>query len=194
MHSHQVALRRPNAFGEPRPRSEPTLDDEPRSEPRTEPPLDDDVLTWLASADLHVDPWDGGGGLGSCTLYSCLPLSDSCPPLTERMRHLLLHRGLAVFPRRDGGRGVHIGTIRPGWHCALLTSTCDCRHGSVVLDPADLTGFSLPDLSVFRVVAYPLRRIESLLARAGAMPHLWDEIRTHSDESVRKRIDRCRRR
>ena len=26
----------------------------------------------LSASALHVDPWDGGGELGTCTVYSCL--------------------------------------------------------------------------------------------------------------------------
>ena len=124
-------------------------------------------------------------------MYSCQPktTSSALQLLTGRARDLLLHRGLAVFPDRKGGRGVHIRTLHPGWQCALLMRTSACLHGSVVLDPSDLAGLSMPDYRILRVVTYPLRRIENLLARSAEMSHMWDEIRACSDETIRKRME-----
>lgn len=66
-----------------------------------------DIQAWQSCSDLHVDPWDGGGKFGACTIYTCTRLSSSELGNAERERHLLLHRGLAVFPSKVGGRGVH---------------------------------------------------------------------------------------
>ena len=169
LHSHQVVLRGPTAHSETT-----------RS----------DVRAWLSASDLHVDPWDGGGELGTCTVYSCqLKTACSAQLLTGRVRDLLLHRGLAVFPDHNGGRGVHIRTLELGWQCALVMRTRDCLHGSVLMEPSEIAGLSMPDCCILRVVTYPLNRIENLLARAAETPDMWDEIRARSGEAIRKRIE-----
>ena len=111
-----------------------------------------------------------------------------------RERHLLLHRGLVCFPCRTGGRGVHIRSMVPGWHCALLLKTAECLHGSVLLDEQDIAGFALPHLRMFRIVTYPLRRVETMLARIGHKPELWEDLLSSSDAWVRKRAERVHRR
>ena len=151
-----------------------------------------DLSAWRAVSDLHVDPGDGGGRFGCCTVASCQPLSRKGTPPTVREKHLLLHRGIAVFPSRNGGRGVHVRSLIPGWNCALLLRTRDCLHGSVVLDESDIAGFALPHYSVFRTVTYPIRRIESLLCRVGETPQLWEEVKASSDETTRNHLEQRR--
>ena len=178
LHSHQVVLRCPSA----------SCDDTP---------AEADLRAWHAASDLHVDLWDGGGGLGCCTVHTCeerTPSTASTEEARARERHLLLHRGLVCFPCRTGGRGVHIRSMVPGWHCALLLRTAECLHGSVVLDEQDIAGFALPHLRMFRVVTYPLRRVETMLARVGDKPVLWEDVQRSSDAWVRKRTERGRSR
>jgi hypothetical protein len=169
LHSHQVVMRSP-AHG--------ATQDE------------DDMLAMRAISDLHIDPWDGGGNLGSCTVHTCSTVQDQASPGENGSReaHLLLHRGIVVFPEREGGRGVHIRSMVPGWQCALIFCTHSCLHGSVMLDEQDAQGFSLPHLEMFRVVTYPLRRIEVMLARVSESAQMWDAIARESDEWTRRRI------
>ena len=149
---------------------------------------ENDLLAWQSASDLHVDTWDGGGELGCCTVHTCQITSGSAG-VTERESHLLLHRGVVVFPRSEGGRGVHIRSVVPGWHCALLMRTSDCLHGSVVLGESDIEGFALPRHSVSRIVTYPIRRLERMLERIGEAPSIWHEIRCKSKHFIRRRVE-----
>lgn len=170
LHSHQVAMRSPIARGTSM--------------------ADDDKHARLCASDLHVDTWDGGGDLGTCTVHTCAAATSAAPRGldAEGERHLLLHRGLVAFPHREGGRGVLIRSMMPGWHCALLMRTSACLHGSVLLDDSNVAGFALQHLRMYRVLTYPLRRIERMLARVGDTPGMWDEIRDESDEWTRGRM------
>ena len=93
-----------------------------------------DFETFLSVSDLHTDTWDGGGEMGSCTVHTCRRVKDTVShvgdPREERQRLRL--RGLACFPTAEGGRGVHIASMVPGWHCAILMQTANRLHGSVV--------------------------------------------------------------
>ena len=172
LHSHQVVLRRPFCM--------------------TEDAVESDRLARMAASNLHVDAWDGGGELGTCTVHGCFRRLSDDEIDTTREAHLLLHRGLVVFPRADGGRGVHVRSMVPGWCCALVFRTSACLHGSVVLDETDTTGFALPHLRLHRVVTYPLTRIEVLVSRALRSPAMWEAIHAKSEKSIRQRIDRAR--
>jgi len=169
LHAHQVVLRCPESTGDK---------------------VLDDKHAWMAASDLHVDPWDGGGEFGCCTVHACEDLRESGTraPVSTRERHLLLHRGIVVFPQADGGRGVHIRSMVPGWRCALVFKTRTCLHGSVMVDESDRDGLSLTHLDLYRVVTYPLSRIERLLGRAGCDPTAWAQVHEGSDEWTRKRI------
>ena len=83
---------------------------------------------------------------------------------------------------------MHIRSMVPCWQCALIFCTHSCLHGSVMLDEQDAQGFSLPHLEMFRVVTYPLRRIEVMLARVSESAQMWDAIARESDEWTRRRI------
>ena len=93
-----------------------------------------DFETFLSVSDLHTDTWDGGGEMGSCTVHTCRRVEDTVSHVgdaaDERLRLRL--RGLACFPTPEGGRGVHIASMVPGWHCAILMQTAKRLHGSVV--------------------------------------------------------------
>ena len=43
---------------------------------------------------------------------------------------------------------------------------------------------------MFRIVTYPLRRVETMLARIGHKPELWEDLLSSSDAWVRKRAER----
>ena len=150
----------------------------------------DDIRAWEACSDLHVDPWDGGGDLGCCTVHVCSRRAEHTigDMSEERERHLTLHRGLAVFPHANGGRGVHIRSMVPGWQCALLFRTRECLHGSVLLAKRELAGFGLPQLDMMRVLSYPFSRVERLLRRAAEEPGAWRAIWEGSDSRTRARI------
>ena len=63
-----------------------------------------------------------------------------------------------------------------------------------MLDEQDIAGFALPHLRMFRVVTYSLRRVETMLARVGDKPVLWEDVQRSSDAWVRKRTVRGRSR
>ena len=107
-----------------------------------------------------------------------------------REAELLHARGLAVFPGRGGGRGVHIRSMVPGWHCAIFMRTHEMLHGGVVLPEDDIEGFALPELEMMRVVTYPLRRIETLLERLGQNPHLSSKVSMASCAHIQNRMRR----
>ena len=140
-----------------------------------------------ALSDLHTDSWDGGGDLGSCTVYVC---SEACndEPGSSDDAELLAHRGVAVFPYRNGGRGVHVCSVVPGWNCAVLFSTANRLHGSVVLEKNDARGFSLPQYDISRVVTYPLTRIETLQQRLSKDPEQLQEVLERSHPWIRARM------
>ena len=62
-----------------------------------------------SQSDLHCDPCDGGGQVGTCTLYyggvNGVPVD------------------VAVFAGRGGGRGFSVGVGRPGMCCAGSSAT-----------------------------------------------------------------------
>jgi hypothetical protein len=155
-----------------------------------------DRSAWMGVSDLHVDKWDGGGELGTCTVHTCSmrvhnPLHSMHETNANPREAELLHaRGLAVFPGRGGGRGVHIRSMVPGWHCAIFMRTHEMLHGGVVLPEDDIEGFALPELEMMRVVTYPLRRIETLLERLGQNPHLSSKVSMASCAHIENRMRR----
>ena len=124
-----------------------------------------------------------------------MPFSAECD--------LLKYRGLCVFPSRTGGRGVHIHSMRPGWHAAILMQTGERLHGSVVpsrvsmdqdgfmtcsLHGEDISGLALPHLHLMRVVTYPLRRVESLLQRLAIDPSVAKVVSSMSGNWLKDRM------
>ena len=84
-----------------------------------------DREAYMSVSDLHVDAWDGGGSLGACTVHTCRRANEDDD--TKEDGELLKCRGLAVFPRKWGGRGVHVNSMVPGWNCALCNVYADMR-------------------------------------------------------------------
>ena len=111
--------------------------------------------------------------------------------MRERERELLAYRGLAVFPRKEGGRGVHIESMVPGWHCALLMQTSERLHGSVLPDVTVLPGLALSHLRCMRVVTYPLKRVEELQKRLAAYPSQMTVVKERSDAWMHERMTTC---
>ena len=150
---------------------------------------DDDMRALYATSNLHIDKCDGGGMLGSCTVHTCHEVESlSSTTEEERIQYLLKHRGLVVFPNEKGGRGVWIHSMVPGWNCAILFRTNKCLHGSVVLPKEDIQGFALKHLSMYRVVTYPLSRIETLLNRIGTDSRKREELISKSDDETKNRL------
>jgi hypothetical protein len=150
---------------------------------------DDDMRALYATSNLHIDKCDGGGMLGSCTVHTCHEVESlSSTTDEERIQYLLKHRGLVVFPNEKGGRGVWIHSMVPGWNCAILFRTNKCLHGSVVLPKEDIQGFALKHLSMYRVVTYPLSRIETLLNRIGTDSRKREELISKSDDETKNRL------
>ena len=71
-----------------------------------------DREAYMSASDLHVDPCDGGGQAGSCTIHMCHP--NACMTAAHESSEHLRLRGLGVFPSKTGGRGVHIHSMVPG--------------------------------------------------------------------------------
>ena len=154
---------------------------------------DDDMHALCATSNLHIDKCDGGGMLGSCTVHTCHEVDKSLSysaddENNERIEYLLKHRGLVVFPNEKGGRGVWIHSVVPGWNCAILFRTNKFLHGSVALPIKDIQGFALNHLSMYRVVTYPLSRIETLLNRIGTDSRKRDELISKSDDETKIRL------
>lgn len=172
--SHQVVVRGPRACGA-------AMDSRER-----------DRQAVLSMSDLHLDPFDGGGELGSVTVHTCRRLerldSDARNQRErEREADLLAHRGIAVFAESWGGKGVHIHSMVPGWHCALVFRTADQLHGSVFLEQDDTSGFGLEGLEMARVVTYPLKRVDTLLQRLAREPSRYQDVAERSHEWLRNR-------
>ena len=158
-----------------------------------------DELARRSASDLHIDPWDGGGALGTCTVHVCRRRDKEggwdgsggwvSPPADEE-RHLAC-KGVAVFPGKHGGRGVHIHSMVPGWNCAILMRTSCVLHGSVVPEPERLAGFGCRHLDMMRVVTYPLKRVETLLARIARDEEAIAELYNLSDAWVQSRMREC---
>lgn len=146
---------------------------------------DADTEACLSASDLHLDTWDGGGSLGACTVHTC---SRRGREGVEHEERNLQCRGVAVFPRTWGGRGVHVISMVPGWHCAILMRTSDRLHGSVSADEGELDGLSLPHLDMLRIVTYPIRRIERMLERLSTVPRQVAEVVKASHAWVRGRM------
>jgi hypothetical protein len=118
-----------------------------------------------AVSDLHTDPLDGkNSGQGSCALYvSTSETSDT-----------------AVFESKDGGRAFRVGTMRPGWICALLMDTRGLLHGSVY------DGEGGRDM---RIITYTLSRVERLLRRAESNPEeYYETLLKRSDTRLQRRL------
>ena len=149
---------------------------------------DADTEAWLSASDLHVDSWDGGGSLGTCTVHTCSRRGREGEQGVEHEERNLECRGMAVFPRTWGGRGVHVLSMVPGWHCAILMRTSDRLHSSVLPNEGELDGFGLPHLDMLRIVTYPIRRIERMLERLTNVPWQVAEVVEASHAWVRARM------
>ena len=148
-----------------------------------------DRAAYMSTSDLHLDPCDGGGRIGSCTIHTCHNNTHMHPPESKEQLHM---RGLAVFASRSGGRGVHINSMVPGWHCAILMQTAQRLHGSI--QPCSLRGFGLPNYQMLRVVTYPLTAIERLLQRLAKAPEAWPKpakVRENSHQWIQHRSKQC---
>ena len=147
-----------------------------------------DREAYMSISDLHVDPCDGGGSTGTVTVHTCHAHAQNAPMASAaESREQLRLRGLAVFPLRNGGRGVHINSMVPGWHCAMVMQTSERLHGSIQADEHLPRGFGLPDFRLMRVVTYPLRSVERLLERLAEDPHAWPAVLARSDEWMQQR-------
>lgn len=183
--SHQVVIRGPRS-GEP---------DEDRVGATLAAGADHaDLAARDSISDLHVDPWDGGGALGTCTVHTCQRWSHDVPDV-ERECELLQLRGLVVFPFPFGGRGVLVHSMVPGWHCAILMRTSHCLHGGVLPCGMEVAGLALSHLRMMRIITYPLSRIETLLRRLAEAVSRGDSeavrvLYSSSDAWVRERMDR----
>jgi len=85
LHKHQVALRSTSPSGD----------------------SDDDMHALYATSNLHINKCDGGRKLGSCTVHTCHVVEKSSfysadDEHNERIKYLLKHRGLVVFPNEKG--------------------------------------------------------------------------------------------
>ena len=151
---------------------------------------DEEAIASLA--DLHCDKFDGGGDLGTVTIHTCHRKPKPCTNTEDEIDHreskLLAHRGTAVFATSTGGRGVHIHSMVPGWHCALVFCTSTRLHGSLFLGATERKGFSLPSLDMLRVVTYPLSRIERLMERIAEEPAQLEELYNRSHKWIQERI------
>ena len=166
LRSHQVVIRGPSRGGASSMR-------------------DRDRVAYMSASDMHVDPWDGGGSTGTCTVHTCHNHTDVSHPVDTQ---LLRHRGLAVFPSKGGGRGVHIISMRPGWHCAILMNTDQRLHGSVLPEEEEIGGYAFPSLKMMRVVTYPLKGVERLLARLAQDPDALQELYVNSKPWIQHRM------
>ena len=146
-----------------------------------------DREAYMSASDLHVDPCDGGGRAGSCTIHTCHP-TNRMAAAHESSEDLSL-RGLAVFPSKTGGRGVHIHSMVPGWHCAILMQTAERLHGSVVPEEGLRRGVCLQQYQLMRVVTYPLRSVERLMERLAEDPRAWPAVLARSDKWMQRRAD-----
>ena len=149
---------------------------------------DSDRQAYMSMSDLHVDPCDGGGSLGTVTVHTCHAHAQNATmaAAAESREHMRL-RGLAVFPLRNGGRGVHINSMVPGWHCAIIMQTSERLHGSIQADKHLVRGLGLPDFRIMRVVTYPLKAVERLLQRLAEEPEAWPRLRANSHEWIQRR-------
>ena len=149
-----------------------------------------DREAYMSISDLHVDPCDGGGSIGTVTVHTCHPHARKAPMTSvAESREQLRLRGLAVFPCGNGGRGVHINSMVPGWHCAIIMQTRERLHGSIQPDEDLIRGFGLPDFRMMRVVTYPLHSVERLLQRLADDPHSWSAVLARSDKRIQQRAD-----
>ena len=158
----------------------------------------EDPDAFRSCSDLHVDSWDGGGQLGTCTVHTCTWDRTRPRPTHEVEKRNLALRGIACFPYVHGGRGVHVHSMVPGWQCILLIRTSNSLHGSVVpcaidsetgrATPLSIEGLALPELEMMRVVTYPLKRVETLLHRLGEDPSKAEELERVSDSVMRERM------
>ena len=164
--SHQVVLRGPR-----------TLDESSQSE--------QDLEAWRYASDLHVDRWDGGGALGTCTIHTCLPRIGGA---SQNLK--LRFRDLVVFPRMSGGRGVRLRSMVPGWCCAIFMQTSTRLHGGVAAQFDEIKGLALEEYEMMRVVTYPVSNIERLLDRLSRDPDGLRRLAAATDQHLLERM--CR--
>ena len=121
-----------------------------------------------AASDLHTDKMDGENGeLGNCTVYASTgEVSD-----------------LAVFENKNGGRAFRVGVMRPGWICAVFMHSSAQLHGSIWASETTV----YPDL---RIVAYSMRMVENLLARAAQYEGhaYYESVCAAADDRLRNRL------
>ena len=83
---------------------------------------------------------------------------------------------------------MHIISMRPGWHCALLMNTDARLHGSVLPEEDKIGGYAFPSLKMMRVVTYPLKGVERLLARLAQDPDAQKELYANSKPWMQQRM------
>jgi hypothetical protein len=133
-----------------------------------------------AVSDLHVDTQDGGFELGAMTIYSCSQDAWAPDSDTQAARAALRYRDLAILTGRDGGRGVRLNVMRPGWCCCVLMKTSRCMHGGVTpdTDVVPMPTLALPpSMETVRAVTYPLSALERLMFNIAADPEGADAVR-----------------
>ena len=148
------------------------------------------ICALCTQCPICIDACDGGGTFGSCTVHTCHKVEGLPSPDDATTNYLLKHRGLVVFPKKRGGRGVWIHSMVPGWNCIIIFCTKKCLHGSAALPEEAVKGFALKHLSMFRVVTYPLSRIETLLYRVGKNSEAWETIKKLSDSDTKERLNK----
>lgn len=110
----------------------------------------------LSVADLHIDCMDGGGTVGTCTVFA--PGSSlSHDQWTD----------FVVFPGREGGHGVRVRVMEPGWVCALVMPAADQLHGGVLCSSLTVGEQArhhvAPPVEALHVVTYNLRQTEEYI-------------------------------
>ena len=100
---------------------------------------------------------DGGGEVGTCTVFS--PGSSvSSEQWTD----------FVVFPGREGGHGVRVRVMIPGWVCALVMPAANQLHGGVLSSPRTEAETTRPRVAqaveALHVVTYNLRRTEEFVS------------------------------
>ena len=115
----------------------------------------------ISVADLHTDTMDGGGDIGTCTVFA----QGDC--MREGQ-----WRDFVVFPSRTGGCGARVRVMVPGWVCVLVMPAAKQLHGGVLVEtessaviphpPGSTT--TAPTLEALHVVTYNLARTENFIA------------------------------
>ena len=116
----------------------------------------------ISVADLHTDTMDGGGDIGTCTVFA----QGDCMRDGQ-------WTDFVVFPGPTGGCGARVRVMVPGWVCALVMPAGKQLHGGVLVDTASCAAVTPspaspttapPVLEALHVVTYNLARTEDFIA------------------------------